>query len=204
MVLCCRMGFQVGSLGLARILVMMVIVIMTMNMMMTATVCAEWVSLDLQGLSLTTTCRCSLVTTRTAEHTASPFLTISRSQLALEEMSSVRDFNKPIFLKATKLITCAEVVVPPCQQSPTTMTSKQLPTYQGYHTAGSHWLSSNILLRFNHQESHIWSEDDSRYLLVLLLLHLLLETLKNCHLLLLIQGNHVPGRNSPLPHLLLP
>ena len=55
----------------------------------------------------------SLVTTRTAEHTASPFLTISQSQLALEAMSSVRDFNKPIFLKATKLITCAEVVVPP-------------------------------------------------------------------------------------------
>ena len=82
------------------------------------------------------------------------------------------------------------------------MTSKQLPTNQGYHTAGSHWLSSNILLRFNHQESHIWSEDDSRYLL--LLLHLLLETLKNCHLPLLIQGNHVPGKNYPLPLLLLP
>ena len=85
---------------------------MLMIMMMTATACAEWVSLDLQGLSLTT-CRCSLVTTRTAEHTASPFLTIFWSQLALEVMSSVRDFNKPIFLKATKLITCAEVVVPP-------------------------------------------------------------------------------------------
>ena len=91
---------------------MMIMVMMTVKMMMTATACAEWVSLDLQGLSLTT-CRCSLVTTRTAEHTASPFLTISLSQLALEEMSSVRDFNKPIFLKATKLITCAEVVVPP-------------------------------------------------------------------------------------------
>ena len=77
--------------------------------------CNSMCRMGLLGLArpLTTTCRCSLVTTRTAEHTASPFLTISRSQLALEVMSSVRDFNKPIFLKATKLITCAEVVVPP-------------------------------------------------------------------------------------------
>ena len=113
MVSCCRMSFQVGPLGLARTPIMIIIaMMMIVKMMMTATACAEWVSLDLQGLSLTT-CRCSLVTTRTAEHTASPFLTISQSQLALEVMSSVRDFNKPIFLKATKLITCAEVVVPP-------------------------------------------------------------------------------------------
>ena len=56
MVLCCRMGFQVGPLGLARTLIMMIMVMMTVKMMMTATACAEWVSLDLQGLSLTT-CR---------------------------------------------------------------------------------------------------------------------------------------------------